>query len=93
MRAHDVMQTRSGWLEAAAGFRIIITGDKAHELGHGVAVVPWRTESVLLHQPTWWEDDKVGDGSSDMVRGASEDSENGRIGVIKGNRADGVKAT
>jgi hypothetical protein len=51
-------------------------------------VVPWRAKGVLLDEPPWWEDDKVGDSCSGMVRWARENRVDGRIGVVEGDTSN-----
>lgn len=90
---HDVVQRSTSWLETTANLGIVVTLDQAHELRHGVAVVPRWAESALCDQPTWWEDDKVSNGGS-LSRGwSSEDGEDRWIWVVVANGADGVEAT
>jgi len=77
------VQRRARGLEAAAGLGVVLAVDQAHEFGHGVAVVPGRSEGVLLHEPAGWEDDEVGDGRAGVVRGRGEDGEDAGVGVIE----------
>lgn len=65
----------------------VLPANEAHELAHAVAMVPRRTESVVLDLPPRWEDDKVAHSHArDSSRG-SEDAVDGRIRVVE---ADGV---
>lgn len=70
MRRHDIVKTSSSGLKTASRFGVVLTADQTHEFGHGVAVVPRRTECIFLDEPAWREDDKVGDSGAGMVRGA-----------------------
>ena len=58
---------------------VVRAADEAHELGHAVAMIPRRTESMLGDHPTRWEDDKVGNGNAGFKRLACEDGKDGRV--------------
>lgn len=89
---HHIVQTSTTGLETTSSLRIVAAANQTHELGHGVAVVPWGTESVLGNEPAGREDDKVGNGSADMIGGTSQDSVDGWIGVVKRDRPNGVES-
>lgn len=93
MGAHDVVQTRTRRLETTAGLRVVAAAYQAHELGHGVAVVPRRPEGVLSHEPAGRENDEVGNGGAGVVGGPRQHGVNGGVGVVEGDRADGVEAS
>lgn len=92
--AHDVVKTRAAGCKAArtGTLGVINAADDAHELAHGVSVVPRRTEGVLAHEPARREDDEVGDGGAGHRGRRREDSEDGGVWVIEGDGADRVEA-
>lgn len=92
--AHDVVQARAAGDEPAfaALFRVVPALDEAHELAHGVAVVPRRAEGVLAHQPARREDDKVRHGGAQVVRRRRQHGEDARVRVVEADAADGVEA-
>jgi hypothetical protein len=92
MPRHDIVQRRARRLEAAARLRVVLAANEAHELGHGVAVVPGGPEGVLSDEPARREDDKVGDGGARHGRLRSEHREDGGVRVVEGYAADGVEA-
>ncbi|KAI6775826.1 hypothetical protein HG530_002584 [Fusarium avenaceum] len=61
--AHNVVQTRASGHETpcAATLGVVAALDEAHELAHGVAVVPRWAECVFADEPSRWEDYEVGD--------------------------------
>jgi len=91
--AHDVVQARAARAESAlAGLLgVVHAPDQAHELGHGVAVVPRRAEGVLGHEPAGREDDKVGDRRARAVRHRGEHGEDARVRVVERDAPDGVE--
>lgn len=93
MRTHDIMQTGAAGLESTTNFGIIIARNQAHKLGHTVAVEVRWTERIFSHEPPWWEDHEIRNGSARYSARASQDGEDRRIRVIKGDGADGIKAT
>jgi hypothetical protein len=46
--SHDIVQGHSPRLEAPAGFGVVSPAEETHAFGHGVTVVPRRTEGVFL---------------------------------------------
>lgn len=92
--AHDIVQTRAAGHEPARTtlLRIVPAADEAHELAHGVAVVPRRAEGVLAHQPSGGEDDKVGNRRARDGARRGEDGEDGGVRVVKRDGANGVEA-
>lgn len=92
--AHDVVQAGAAGHEAArtAALGVVAAADEAHELAHGVAVVPRRAEGVLADEPARREDDKVGHGGAGHGRRRREHREDGRVRVVVGDCADGVEA-
>lgn len=92
--AHDVVQAGAAGHEAArpSALGVVAAADEAHELAHGVAVVPGRAEGVLADEPARREDDKVGHGGARDGRRRREHREDGRVRVVVGNCADGVEA-
>lgn len=95
MRAHDIMQGGATGLEAtfASRFGIVVAGDQTHELRHGVAVVPRRTEGLLCNKPTRREDDKVGNSRTNDGRGGCEHSEDTWVRMIETDASNGVEPT
>ena len=89
---HHIVQTSTRRLETTSSFCVVITADQTHKLRHGVAVVPRRTEGVLGDQPAGREDDKVGDGSANMVRGTGQNSEDGGVGVVERDGSNNVES-
>lgn len=92
MRRHDVVKTGASWLKASTSLSVVFAADETHELGHGVAVVPWGPECVFLDQPAWGKDDKVCYGGAGMIGWTGQDGVDGRIRVIKGNASDDREA-
>lgn len=92
VRAHHIVQASAGRLEAASSLCVVVSCDQAHELGHGVTVVPWGPEGVLSNEPTRWEDDKVSNGGADVVGGPGQNGIDGGVRVIKRDRPDGVES-
>lgn len=92
--AHDVVQTGASGNEAAgaASLGVVAAANEAHELAHGVAVVPGRAEGVLTNQPAGREDDEVGDGGAGHAGRGRQDGEDGRVRVVVRDGADGVEA-
>lgn len=92
--AHDVVQAGAAGDEAAcaAALGVVAAADEAHELAHGVAVVPGRAEGVLADEPARREDDKVGHGGAGHGRRRRQHREDGRVRVVVGDCADGVEA-
>lgn len=92
--AHDVVQAGAAGHEAAsaATLGVVAAADEAHELAHGVAVVPGRAEGVLADQPARREDDEVGHGGARNGRRRREHREDGRVWVVVRDGADGVEA-
>lgn len=92
--AHDVVQAGASGDEAAgaAPLGVVAAADEAHELAHGVAVVPGRAEGVLADEPARGEDDEVGDGGAGHAGRGGQDGEDGRVRVVVGDGADGVEA-
>lgn len=90
---HGVVKTGPRRLEAtlAAALGIVVAHNQAHELGHGVPMVPRGTEGIFGHQPARGEDDKVGHCGAVAVRGRGrrEYGEDAGIGMIVRNAADG----
>lgn len=70
---------------------LICAVNQAHELGHAVAVEVGRTESVFLHGPARWEDDKISNGNTRLLGLACEHCEDGGVNVVVGDRVDGVE--
>lgn len=91
MGRHDIMQGCTGGLEPTACLSIILSVDQAHELGHGVPMVPRRPERVFLHQPTRRKDDKVRHCCPRMITLGSEDSEDRWVRMIEADTANGVE--
>ena len=48
-------------------FSIVGARDVPHELGHAIPVVVWRTEGILLNEPSRWENNEVESGLSGVV--------------------------
>ena len=92
VRAHDVVQAGARGPKPGGGLGVVLSVDEAHELGHGVAVVPRRAEGVLLDEPARGEDDEVGDGGAGMVGLGGQDGEDGRVRVVVRDAADGAEA-
>lgn len=93
MRRHDVVQARARCLEAAPGLGIVLTAHEAHELGHGVAVIPGGTESVFLDEPPGRENNKVSDSGAWLIRRTREHGVNRWIWVVEGDAPDDGETT
>lgn len=52
-------------------------------------MVPRGTECIFAYEPARREDDEVCDGGAEMVGGTGEDGEDGGVGVVEGDGADG----
>lgn len=92
MRAHNVVQTRTRWTKPTAHFRIVVSRDQAHELGHDIPVIPWRAKGIFGNEPAGWENDEVSDCRPDVVRWAGQDGKDGRVWVVKGDTSNGVES-
>jgi len=97
MCRHDVMQGGSRRLKAAAlaavGLCVVLARDQTHKLGHGVAVVPRRSERVFHHEPSRWEDHKVGDGGAWVIRLRRKDSVYRRIHMVEGDASNRIESS
>lgn len=89
---HHVMQTSTRGLETTSSLCVVVTADQTHKLRHGVTVIPRRTEGVFGDQPAGREDDKVGDGSANVVRGTGQNSEDGGVGVVERDGSNNVES-
>ena len=92
MPRHHIMQRRAGGLEPPARLGVVLAVDEAHELGHGVAVVPRRAERIFRDQPARRENDKVCDGGARHGRRRREHRVDGGIRVVEGDGAQRVEA-
>ena len=72
-------------------FSIVGAGDVAHELGHAIPVIVWRTECILSNQPSGWEDHEVESGLSWVVGLDRHDCEDRRIWMVERDRPHRVE--
>lgn len=88
VRRHHRVQRRTARIEPRL-FGLVASVDQSHKLGHAVAMVVRRPESVLLHRPARRKDHEIGDGRAGSMAGARQHREDARIAVIEADRVDG----
>src|SRR5262249_5616914 len=90
MPAHAVVKRGAARGEALR-LGVINSRNQPHELTGNIAMEPGWPESALRDQPTRRKDDEVDVVYTRCIADRLQDQEDGRVGVVVADRADGIE--